>query len=159
MNDTNPAGTPAKSWIQRHPKWSIFLVLMMLGIVVSSLGDATTSSNPSPEPQQVVEDKPNGKVGIGEEGILNYHEDVTDCSQTSIVAVDEETHKAIVTASIAKDTYALSEFVVKGKAFLVPNCTKVKVIDQGFGRRKIRVSEGEQINKAGWVSMEFVRAI
>lgn len=133
---------------------------MMLGIVVSSLGDATSSSNPSSEPQQVAEEnKPGGKVGIGEEGILNYHEDATDCSQTSIVAVDEETHKAIVTASVAKDTYALSEFIVKGKAFLVPNCTKVKVIDQGYGRRKIRVSEGEQANKAGWVSMEFVKRI
>lgn len=159
MNNENTAGaSPAKSWVRRHPKWSIFLALMAVGIVVSSLNDASsTASNPSPAPQQAVAEESKQeerKVRVGEEGILNMHKDVADCSGIVVVAKTEETHDEIVKASVANDTYAIAEMIAKDRAFSVPACSKVLVIDQGFGKRKIRVVDTGQ---SGWVSMEFVR--
>lgn len=137
-----------------YKRWWVYVVgvLVLFTIIGASGGDKSPTEGPGPETQVQAR-----KVFVGDEGVLNYHDDVNDCSQKSVVAVDEKSEDVVTKASVANDTYGIAELVMNNQAFLVPNCTKVQVIDQSFAIRKIRILEGDQIGKSGWVPMEFVK--
>jgi hypothetical protein len=166
MNESKQAeAISAKNWVRRHPVWSVVIGFFAVGFIVSAVNGtpADTTSVPAQAQPQVTntpsQNTHNDKVALGGEGTVNYHSNASDCSDTTLVANDEETENGIVRASIANDTYGMAEFVTDGKAFLVPNCSKVKVIDTGVGTRRIRIEDGKQAGMAGWVPMEFVKSL
>lgn len=158
----NQASKPEKKFYKR---WWFWVAIIVVVVYVDSKEPApkpaqtqeTPQVQPAPVPTLAAKPVASSRVGVGEDGMLNYHSDIKDCSQETIVSLDVETEKAVIKASIANDTYGMAEVVSSGKAFLVSNCTKVKVIDQNVGSRKIRILEGEQLSKSGWVPMEFVK--
>lgn len=113
----------------------------------------TPEPAPAPEqPQQEAEPKGNGGA-IGSEARLY----TGSGGSPILLGVDEEACNEIIKAYIAKDKYGLRDLWSTGRAFAVPNNTRVLVLDIGWiGTRRVRILEGESAGMAGWVIKEFV---
>lgn len=107
-----------------------------------------STEQPAPPPKQRSEKEVRN---VGSEARL-----IVD-SGTVLVAADEAAYKRFLTLAVADDTLGIADMVMQGQAFLVPNGTKVKVIDSGFARREVRILEGEHFGRSGWVAYEFLR--
>ncbi|MCX6735797.1 MAG: hypothetical protein NTZ13_01815 [Candidatus Parcubacteria bacterium] len=94
---------------------------------------------------------------IGETYTLNYNDDVSNCDGKVVVPIDEKSQEAYGKAAVAKDNEEIAMMVLEGNAFFVPNCTTVKVIDRNMYIRKIRIMDGEQTLKTGWVPNEYLK--
>ena len=72
------------------------------------------------------------------------------------VAIDERALDAAISASNARDGVAFGSLVAQGRLFIVASDTSVQVIGSGFGKLKIRVLEGSEAGRGGWVPAEWV---
>jgi hypothetical protein len=72
------------------------------------------------------------------------------------VAIDERALDAAISASNARDGVGFGSLVAQGRLFIVAPDTSVQVIGSGFGKLKIRVLEGSEAGKDGWVPIEWV---
>lgn len=127
---------------------AIFIVIFLF------IGIYRSASNIAPEQTQSIGPKP---ISIGDEATLNWHEDPSDCSKSILVATTKESQEKVSKILLANDELGISEVLLSGEAFAVPNCTKVKVIDTAVAIRQVRIFEGDQIGKSGWVAFEFVK--
>lgn len=94
---------------------------------------------------------------IGAEGIINNNKIKTDCSESSILATNKENLEEFTNILVANDKIGLYDMKNKGKIFLVPNCTKIKVLETlAPGSQRVRILEGSNIGKDGWISYEFI---
>jgi len=78
----------------------------------------------------------------------------------TIVPLDEEAEDEVVKLAAAKDDLGLRQMVISGRAILVPDGTKVKVIEvKGIldWTCRIRILEGDYIGQSGWVPVEFLK--
>jgi len=73
------------------------------------------------------------------------------------VCIDKSSYDDFVNASLSKDTYGITNLIAAGKIFSVPNNTRVLIIDRSVGAREIRILEGKNTGKSGWVPMEWVK--
>lgn len=87
---------------------------------------------------------------LGEKGIIKI-----DAKQW-FLAIDENAYKEMEKSIWANDTLGLLDLTAKGKLFYVSNGIKVQVIEIGLERQKVRVLEGEQFGKAGWINYKFI---
>lgn len=63
------------------------------------------------------------------------------------------------TALAAKDKYGGEELIASGKVLIVPNGTKVLIIDTHGGLAyNVRILEGQFINRSGWTDAEWLVA-
>lgn len=127
------------------------LVLLALALIMF-VAAAHSASKGTPTPRQAQTTPAPASVGVGEEGFLQ-----TDGADKTFVLRSEELLDAFVQASVSNDTYGMSEILLAGGGFLVPNGTKALVIDRGTGRRKVRVLEGDFTGESGWIPMEFIQ--
>lgn len=111
-------------------------VLLIIGS--STMCASSNSSNSVKQPSD-----------IGATAILQYTDD-----PEILLAVDKEAHEQLGNAFLAKDWAGVAELISAGKVFGVPQGLKVLVIDRDYGIRKVRIQEGEFINRAGWVVEE-----
>ncbi len=130
---------------------AIFFVIGYIG----SLFDKTPApvTNTAPQPVQAVAETKtvvSDKVSVGEEGYINTP------SPKAMIALTEAGYKELTKIYIANDTMGIGEFLTSGKGFAVPKGTKVLVTDSAVGARKVRILEGDNIGKAGWIAMEWV---
>jgi predicted nucleic acid-binding Zn ribbon protein len=139
---------------KRRNRGACLILFVIIAILITV---AVVNLNIAKEEAKINSPSNNISTGVGDEGILNSNDNISDCSGEIIIGVNEEAQKAITEASVAEDGYGLMELVAAGKAFTVLNCTKVKILDTGFAIRKIRVLEGGQKNRSGWVPYEFVK--
>jgi hypothetical protein len=88
---------------------------------------------------------------IGEEAILHCE---GGADKLIMVTIDKDTYDEAWKAQRINDTHGLLE--LNFKLFLVNNNTKVKVLDMDFGKRRVRILEGDKEGLAGWVPEEWV---
>jgi hypothetical protein len=74
------------------------------------------------------------------------------------IASDEETFAQATKAEATKDEPRLDELLRSEKIFLVPNGTKVQVLDVGWTNAKIKIREGPYMNRVGQVPIGWVKA-
>jgi len=141
-------------WIKKHPiiGIGIFILAVIAGVLIVMSFSGTTPTTPNTSNTVA-----NQKVELGDEAILNFNDDIKNCEQSAVVATSEENLKSITKIMLSNDDYGLAQAISSGSAFLVGNCTKVKVIDSATGSRQIRILAGDQIGKAGWVPFEFLK--
>lgn len=125
-----------KKWYKRW--WVIILFGVIAVVFISSIGGEPTASTPS------------NIVRVGEEGYLRVSGEIVTVART------KEAYDDFTQSMYAKDTYGMAKLVADGKAFNVPVGTKVLVIDQAVGDRKVRILEGSHTNEDGWVVKEFI---
>lgn len=73
------------------------------------------------------------------------------------IATTEAAYEAERKAISAGDTQGLTNLMLTGQMFTVPNATSVLIIDRGSYRRKVRITAGKFEGLSGWVPDEFVK--
>jgi len=73
------------------------------------------------------------------------------------LAVDEQAMDEYVSLTNAGDARGLGRMIEQGRAFPVADETRVLVLDQKDLAMQVRVLEGPQAGKTGWVAFEHVR--
>jgi len=119
---------------------AVILVLIVMGIAITSFKDSSTSPTTS-----------TSSVSVGKEGRLDSGAPETP------VAVTEAAFDAWTSAAVAKDKHGMASLLVSGKVFGVKQGTKALVIDNAMFKRKIRVLEGKYKGASGWIAMEHIK--
>jgi hypothetical protein len=73
------------------------------------------------------------------------------------VAVSEQALNRLIQLSVAEDNLGIAEMILSGQAWNVTSGTKVVVIDEGVLRSEVRIMDGPQRGKAGWVPSDFLK--
>ena len=68
-----------------------------------------------------------------------------------LLALDKESFDKLIKASLAKDYMGIQELLDSGG-------TTVLVIDDAWGARRVRVTNGQYIGRTGWTVMEALHA-
>ena len=76
-------------------------------------------------------------------------------SEVFLGASRDQSH-AIAEAVAAKDQNRLTEMVKTGQAIQVPAGTRVRVLEESFNERFVRVLEGPGQGREGWVPFEWL---
>lgn len=116
-------------------KGCCLLIVVLFSCGCSSSASAPHSSRPS----------------SGEEARI-----FVDGTKEVLIAVDEKSFDEWNAIAAAKDSGGMLKLLGTGRAFLVANKTKVLVLDPDTVKTKVRVLEGDQSGKSGWISVEFV---
>ncbi len=96
-------------------------------------------------------------VEVGSRGHLSLGGDsASDRTQSVVLAVDQAALDEMTKSSIAHDVRGISDLIITGRAFAVPQGTTVLVIDMAMFTRKVRVLDGDAAGQAGWVPAEWV---
>lgn len=78
--------------------------------------------------------------------------------QTSVpLAVDEKTLSELIDALSNRKTDNLETLTQSGRVFRVDNETRVRIIEIGSGKVKVRVIEGPHVTLDGWIQERWVR--
>lgn len=140
------------------------LAFMLVALTLSACGGSgnASRSTASPEPTVAPTTPPattrpptptQWEPQIGEEARLVLE----DRSALIGVAISEQAYKDFHKAIAAKDDIGIREMQVVGLLFGVESGTRVLVIDSDGGffedlRYRVRILEGRQITRAGWVA-------
>ena len=124
------------------------LLLVVIGFaVIASLFDdgdeqrTRPTSTPSSSPSR----------SVGSDVVLRVNNgDVVVC--TSKDAYDE-----FLQLAVAKDYLGMSQMEAAGRLFRVPSGTKARVIGTGFEKREVRIMDGENFGRSGWVTSSLVQ--
>lgn len=88
---------------------------------------------------------------IGQDAVLNSGGDLVP------VAINEAAFNDWTKARVAKDKTGMTFLLASGRIFSVDTGTKVRVIDQAYLIRKIRILSGEKEGASGWVSADYLK--
>ncbi len=69
---------------------------------------------------------------------------------TIMVAADEKTLDQLITAISARNG-ELEALIQSGRVLTVPNGTRARIVEKGYGKTKVRIIEGDKILSEGWV--------
>jgi len=144
--------TKKRFWQRKGFLYSV-LILFCVGVLVSAIDDGGTSTpTPATQPAVAQTEQPasSQKVSVGEEGYIKVS------SPKTILANTKTDLDGLTKIYLANDTEGIAEFLVGGQGFAVSNGTKVLLIDTAYGVRRVRVLEGDQVSKTGWLPMEYV---
>ncbi len=75
---------------------------------------------------------------------------------TITVAVDGSAWDDLNEAFAAEDYIGLAALLASGRTFTVQNGTRALVLDKGFTKTKVRVLEGANAGRTGYVEREWV---
>jgi hypothetical protein len=73
------------------------------------------------------------------------------------IAADEPALGELMTAFSKKDDSRIDDLAESGRVFKVPSETRVRVLQMGAGKIRVRVSEGEHVMSEGWVLERWLR--
>ncbi len=74
-----------------------------------------------------------------------------------MMAADERALDELVAALSANDTNRIGSLVESGRVFSVDSNTRVRILESGLGKLKVRVLEGASVVMEGWVPDRWVR--
>lgn len=75
------------------------------------------------------------------------------------VAVAKEDSYPLQKAMAEKDEAFLQQAVTDGKAFVLPVGARIEVTGQSANKRRLKVAEGPDAGKVGWVEFEYLRPL
>lgn len=93
-------------------------------------------------------------VGVADEGYLR----LPDSDAEVVLAIDLKAYDEFVNVSVAKDMYGLADLVLARRIFKVASGTRGLVIETKWFKNRVRVLEGPEAGRSGWVPFEWVRS-
>ena len=96
--------------------------------------------------------KTGGSITQGAEATLHI-----DGVTSILLAVDEQTLNQLMNALPAKDNPKIEAMVQSGKLLRVDNDTRVRILETGTGKTKVRILEGAQLMADGWAPERWLR--
>ncbi len=88
---------------------------------------------------------------IGEIGYLDNGTDFVIC------AISEKAFNECIKYVNASDKEGIALMMMKGAIMALPQYTKVRVIDQSWGLKQVRILEGDYYASAFWTNKEHVK--
>lgn len=131
--------SPMKKWPRKS--W-IALCLLGLGIAV---GIIVFYTRPASKDASDSIGKTRAAQSVGNEVKLYIKG-----RDTIMVAADEKTLDQLITA-ISTRNGELEALIQSGRVLTVPNGTRARIVEKGYGKTKVRIIEGERILSEGWV--------
>lgn len=74
-----------------------------------------------------------------------------------MMAVDEKALNELIQSLTSKDENKAAALIQSGKTFKVADNTRVRIVETASGMARVRISEGEDIMKEGWVPDRWLR--
>lgn len=121
----------------------IGLLIIFLPVIISSFSPSSSSETATATPQME-------HLNVGDLGYLQSN------SGTAMLATTQNNEDKLTKLSVAKDTEGITQMVLDGDVILIDSGTKVRVIGQMMFSREVRVLEGKNYGKSGWVPNEFL---
>ena len=134
-----------------------FVAFFILFGITTEPSDTANNSNNSAQTQQEDTSRTDF-VNTGEEGVVNMTPE--HCQDSTLIAPNREAFEAFHEARATEDGDEIQNVMIRENVFGVFDCTKVEVIDSaGFlgSVREVRVLEGGNEGKTGWVPVEWVQ--
>jgi hypothetical protein len=122
------------------------IVLLALALVIGNSGSTKGSKGNAPAKTA----RPSAKAPAGPTMLYVGSLDKITVARTKD-ALDRFSR-----AAAKKDRYGFAELALRDEVFLVPNRTRVLVIDYGFVTHQVRILEGEHAGETGWVPREWI---
>jgi hypothetical protein len=132
-------------------KREIAIICVVIGVLVllyvfAPWGRGTDSRAARPAPTSSF-----GNLLVGQEGHLD------NGGAMAFVALDDAAYDALNKAAGVDDQAGIRELVSAGRVFLTPQHTAIRVLENSVFSVKVRILDGAQKDKAGWVPAEFVK--
>ena len=74
-----------------------------------------------------------------------------------MVSVDEKTFIELINALSSDGDGGVERLIESGRVFTVPNNTRIRILEIATAMNKVRIIEGDQIMKEGWVHELWIR--
>jgi hypothetical protein len=120
------------------------LLLVLAGMIVSSLSTRTT---------------PNSAAKPKDDGPTEWIISVPGGGPNVLAGASEAANDRLVTLSVAHENLGISQMVLAGQAYLIPQGTRVLPLQRGFLASEVRVQEGPSRGAAVWLPSEFVKQV
>jgi hypothetical protein len=88
---------------------------------------------------------------VGDEGYLH------SSSTNVIVPITQTDLDRAIQLGVANDDIGIAEMVARGRALIVDQNTKVKVIQTTTATAEVRILTGSFTGRSGWVPKEFIK--
>jgi len=131
-------------------KREIAIIAVVAGIVILLYVFARPQSTGRPVVSRAPTSAFSG-LRVGQDGRLD------NGGATVLVAVDDAAFDDLNRAASANDDAGIRELVRAGRVFLTPQYTAIRVLENGVFSVRVRILDGTQKDKAGWVPAEFVK--
>lgn len=133
-------------------KIELAIICVVIGVLVllyvfAPWGRGTDSRAARPAPTSSF-----SNLLVGQEGHLD-NGDIT----MVLVAVDDAAYDDLHKVANANDDVGIRELVRAGRVFLTPQHTAIRVLENSVFSVKVRILDGAQKDRAGWVPAEFVK--
>lgn len=129
----------------KNPRKKRWIVVAALCFAIVIVGVAFVIMRPGSSDNSNSLGKTRSAQNIGAEVILYIKG-----RDTIMLAADEKTLDDLI-AVISGRNDELQDLIRSGRVVTVPNGTRVRVVERGFGKTKVRVIEGDKILSEGWV--------
>jgi len=137
----------ASFWMGIGALCIVFFFIISLGNPSPAPATQSPQNNTVTAPAQLTQSR---SASIGEEGVLAAPSDEI------VVTTTEEAFEKYADAIFAKDVQGAAELITNDEAFFVDNGTKVLVIDKKFASTRVRLLDGAEAGRSGWVHVEYV---
>ena len=141
--------TASGKWFpNRQKQIKIALVpLLVIGFSLALIGTFSLVSAPKETAKAGIE----SFVAVGQPGRL-----LGDIGGVVLAATEEAIDKAMA-ASAENDTDSFGALIKSGQVFMVDDETKVLVVDEKSGLKKVKIIDGPYSGKTGWAPSELVQ--
>jgi hypothetical protein len=129
------------------------VILVVLGFAFYQCLSGSDSGSERDEARPRGSEPAERSLGIGDTGRATYGPGSTD---DVWIAATEEVLDRMTRAATARDAAAYAELELAGLIFPVEDGTRVRVLDLRFLKTQVRVDEGPQAGRSGWLAREHV---
>jgi hypothetical protein len=139
-----------KSGIRNKSAWLIILgvalaIIAIVAIIVMRSGSGSETEGSGSISQTSSDHSPGSEVILYIEG-----------RDSVMAAVDEGTLDELISALSTRGSEA-QDLIQSGRVITVPNKTRVRIVEAGFAKLKVRIIEGDKIMHEVWVPERWVR--
>ena len=148
-------GDPSRARLTRYAVITgltfIAIVMIFSAVVRLNRSDKPDSARPGAEAPSGQKER-RGALAVGSDAVLFIE------GQPAIsVATDERALSELLGALAAREMNKIDELVNSGRVLRVPGGTRVTILEISPGSLKVRIREGENMTKDGWVVDRWVR--
>ena len=139
-----------ESWIKRRRTWLVLLglavaILAIVSIIMMRPDSGTSAGGDGSISRTASNLSPGSEVILYVQG-----------RNSVMVAVDEKALDELISAISTRGDDAQT-LIQSGRVFPIPNKTRVRIIEAGFAKLRVRIIEGDKVMFEVWVPERWVR--
>lgn len=149
MDELPPSPEPQEPPHRSNTAFAV-VVIIFIALGVAALVNRKAAVAPTINSNQSI-----GPFISGDTVTINFNTDTTNASGLAAIAVDEESYSLFMDVSQDPDG-SLDVLFQDNKIFTVTNGILAKILESHSAASKIRIMEGNELGKEGWVNNDFL---